>query len=72
MLYIAPYNLGSVSAKALAQNLKVKRITGDKLITPGSVVINWGRSDLRQFGASITVLNKPAAVEICKNKILTM
>jgi hypothetical protein len=71
MLYLAPYKLYSESAKALALALHVKRITGEKLVASGSVVINWGKSDLRTFGSGVTVYNKPEAVSRSLNKLDT-
>jgi glutathione synthase/RimK-type ligase-like ATP-grasp enzyme len=71
MLYIAPYKLGSESAKALALALNVKRITGEKLVASGSIVVNWGKSDLRTFGSGVAVYNKPEAVSRSLNKLET-
>jgi hypothetical protein len=44
--FIRPYNIGSESARMLAQSLQVKRIKGDKRIINPTTLINWGGSTL--------------------------
>lgn len=68
--FIAPYKMGSESARDLARSLGALCITGNKRLRT-SVVINWGRQDLPLRGKVQKVLNKPEAVKMCANKIAT-
>ncbi len=74
MKYLVPYKLGSASAKALAQGLGILRIRGDKILPRRSVLINWGRYDFvpRVRGQDYTLLNKPQAVAVARNKITAL
>ena len=69
-LFIAPYNMGSESAKVLAQGLNALRINGDKSL-PTCAVINWGRSNLSLKGKPVKVFNHPYSVAMAANKIAT-
>jgi hypothetical protein len=69
-LFIAPYNMGSASAKLLSQALSAPRVTGDKLFRCTDLVINWGRSDLVIRG-NPKIINHPTAVGKAANKLLT-
>lgn len=71
-LYIAPYKLGSESAKALALALDVKRITMERRLRLRNVIVNWGRTDVFPLATTIAVLNPSTAVTIAKNKLLTL
>lgn len=64
---IFPYKIGSVSAKALAQKLGVKRIIPHGAWKPKrrSIVINWGSSEA---STANTTLNPPQAVKNAVNK----
>ncbi len=72
MLKILPYKSGSESAKALAQALRVKRIIPNGGYAPrsGVVVLNWGNSHPHFYTARF--LNKPEAVAIATDKLLTL
>jgi len=71
-LYIAPYNLGSISAKALAQMLGAKCTEGNKGYSYPSSFINWGNSNLFVRGRGVRrIFNKPEAVGVVANKLLT-
>lgn len=70
MLYIAPYNMGSESAKLLARELGVLRIRGDKWLKRGSIILNWGRSELEPKSRwPVSVINEARAVANAKNKL---
>jgi glutathione synthase/RimK-type ligase-like ATP-grasp enzyme len=70
-LKILPYNIGSESAKALAQALGVKRIKPHGNYRPQSfvTVLNWGFSG--EFSHP-KMLNKPSAVARASNKLTTL
>lgn len=68
--FIAPYKMGSLSAKNLSRTLGALRITGSKRLRR-SVVINWGKQDLALRGFCQKIINKPEAVRIAANKIET-
>jgi hypothetical protein len=69
--YIAPYKLGSESAKNLADSLSILRISGDKRL-PRCIVINWGRSDLTLRGNVKYIFNRPDAVVLAVNNLYTL
>lgn len=69
--YIAPYKLGSASAKVLAGALQVKRVDGSKIFKPTDVIINWGNINLAPRG-SPRIINKIDAISIAKNKYKTL
>lgn len=71
-LKIYPYKLGSLSAKVLAKALNVKRIVpgGKYTPRPTTKIINWGNSNPHVH--SNNMLNKPEAVRIAANKLLTL
>lgn len=77
-LKIFPYNMGSESAKQLAEVLQVKRVRSDGNFVPKHFmhVLNWGNSENpdwieRAYARSVPILNKPSAVNIAANKLST-
>jgi|ERR1700754_321296 len=71
-MIIYPYKNGSEGAKSLADALGVKQIKkeGSKFRGgPEKLVINWGNSMSTDEVDKCAVLNKPAAVAICSNKL---
>jgi hypothetical protein len=71
-IYIAPYKIGSESAKMLARSLGALRTEGNKGYTYPSKIINWGKSDLNVWGRGIgRIYNKPSAVRLAADKLLT-
>jgi len=72
-LYIAPYKIGSESARELARSLGALRTEGNKGYTYPSSIINWGKSDLNVWGRGLRkVYNKPSAVAVAANKLNTL
>lgn len=71
MFKVYPYKLFSESATAISQALGVKRIKPEGRYVPSSrtVVLNWGNS--RVPFTHCTIINKPAAVALAANKLLT-
>lgn len=63
--------MGSESAKTLARALRVKRIIPDGGFRPGynTTVVNWGNSSTTL--STTKMLNKPEAVKVAANKLLT-
>lgn len=80
MIYIYPYKLGSSSAKALREglssklNYKVKLVRPDGRFRPrrGDLVINWGSSTSPNWKLAQEDVNKPQAVAVAANKLLTL
>jgi hypothetical protein len=70
-LYIAPYKLGSESAKALAERLDVNRISGEKRLRFRNIIINWGK-DYLVPDLTLQVINRAEAVANAKNKLHTL
>lgn len=68
-LKIAPYKMGSQSARYLARQLRVLRTRQDYLGKQQDILLNWGRSQL-QIGRA-KVINKPSAVANAANKLNT-
>ena len=68
--FVAPYKMGSKSAKTLANSLLVKRVDGTKIFKPTDKIINWGKSTLAPRG-NPTILNKPEAIRNAANKLRT-
>lgn len=69
---IYPYNMGSASAKALAQALGIKRIKHEgKPLRNLDVLLNWGASKVDREMWAATVLNHPRAVKKASNKLET-
>lgn len=67
---IAPYKLGSKSAKLLANKLGVLRVRDSYTPKLRDTIINWGKSNLiTSYPAN--VINNPNAVRIASNKLLT-
>lgn len=69
--FIVPYNMGSESAKLLAAAVPTRRSKGDKKFRWDTTVVNWGNSSVNLRGHRIRVINKPEAVRIASNKLLT-
>jgi hypothetical protein len=67
---IAPYKMGSKSAKVLARSLGVLRVRDSYSPKRRDIIINWGKSTLRTQYPS-QVINHPDAVRIAANKLLT-
>lgn len=68
-LFIAPYKIGSESAKTLAQALPCKQTKSLKRFIGKTLVVNWGRSDLTVRGRNVRILNSPDAVKRAINKL---
>lgn len=70
--YILPYNLGSASAKALAQKLGVLRVDGRKSFRRGTTIVNWGKNAISlRSRFPIRIINKQEAISIASNKLST-
>lgn len=69
--FIVPYNMGSESAKLLANSLNIKRSRGEKRFRWWSKLVNWGSSSFVPRGHNIQVLNDPQSVALASNKLLT-
>lgn len=71
-LKLYPYKMGSESAKLLAESLGVKRVRPDGGYRPkhDDVIINWGSGKVPSWTGG-TILNKPEAVRLASNKLLT-
>lgn len=66
------YNQGSKSAKALADALGIKRIKHEgKALKFNDILINWGASNIKREIEAKRCLNRPHAVAIAANKLLT-
>lgn len=75
-LYLYPYNMGSTSAKALAELLDVKRVrqVGKFRWKPARKVINWGNSRIANWMVPMAMgdlINRPAQVELASDKVAT-
>lgn len=71
-IYIAPYKIGSESAKIIARQLGALRTKGNKSYRHPSIFINWGNSNLSVSGRGVKrIINKPRAVGLAANKIDT-
>lgn len=75
-LKLYPYKIGSESATELSELLDILRVKPEGTYVPkiGHKVINWGngRTPLwadRAYQRGVTILNKPAAVNIASNKL---
>lgn len=75
-LKIFPYNINSESAKDLAELLGVLRIRQEGTYVPKHFdkVLNWGNSRTpswapKALSRSVTILNKPEAVNVAANKL---
>ncbi len=71
-VFIAPYKMGSESAKALAGAIGALRIRTEKSKFKGNqnkVVINWGCSTLPEEVMKCRVINRPDAVATAANKL---
>lgn len=69
---LAPYNLGSAGAKALALGIGAKRTPARKRFKRDALLINWGRSDMVVQGFPYKVLNKPEKVIRATNKLFCL
>jgi len=75
-LKLYPYNLGSQSARNLAQQLGTTRVrpNGRYRYRPNHLIINWGNSHLPQWASPLALrgmLNKPQYIELASDKIAT-
>jgi hypothetical protein len=68
---VFPYKQGSVSAKALATGLEVKRISNTYEPRRNDVVINWGNSRTVHYVRTSLDLNKHEAIALACNKLKT-
>ena len=71
-MHLYPYKNGSQGAKALAEGIGIKQIKKEGSKFKGSsekLVINWGNSMSTEEIDKCAILNKPAAVAICSNKL---
>lgn len=64
-MIIRPYIRGSASARALAKALGAKL----RLAPTHGLVLNWGNP--REIDPNVKVINKPRAVEVAGNKLLS-
>lgn len=71
-VFFAPYNLGSVGCKALAQSIGAIRTNATKRFKRDVVMVNWGRSDLAVRGKPAKVLNSSDKVIRATNKLLCL
>lgn len=78
-LKIYPYIIGSESAQKLADLLNVLQVkpNGNYVPQRGQCIINWGSSRqpdwaVKAMNRDVTILNKPAAVNIAANKLNTL
>ena len=71
-LFFAPYNLGSIGCKALAQSIGATRTKATKRFKRDVVLINWGRSDLSPRGKPQRVLNPADKIIRATNKLLCL
>lgn len=76
-LKLYPYKVGSESATELATLLDVSRVKADGNYVPkiGHKVINWGQGRVPNWmdiavRRGVSMLNKPAAVNVAANKLL--
>lgn len=69
-LYVAPYKLGSESARLIARTLGALRTEGNKGFRHPSMFINWGNGSLSVTGRGVRkILNPAAAVAVASNKL---
>jgi glutathione synthase/RimK-type ligase-like ATP-grasp enzyme len=71
-MFLYSYNKDSEGAKVLSEALGIRRIRHTKSTFKGSpkkVVINWGSSELPDEVMKSTIINEPARVDICTNKL---
>lgn len=72
-IYIAPYKIGSESARTLARSLGALRTEGNKGYTYPSSIINWGKSDLNVWGRGVRkIYNRPYAVRVAASKLISL
>lgn len=71
MANIYPYNPESQSAKLLAESLGVKRIKHDGKPLNIGKVINWGASQIKRNIGGAIIINKPEAVAVASDKLLS-
>lgn len=69
---IYSYKFGSASAKALSEQMGIKRICHKNSKYKGGehkIVINWGSSKLPDEVLKSMIINNPMAVKIASNKL---
>lgn len=72
MLYIYSWQAASEGAKLLKEALGIQRIKNEGSRFKGAknkTVINWGSSEVPREVAACTILNSPAAIHSCSNKL---
>lgn len=71
-IFIAPYKMGSKSAKQLANTFGAKRIKTEGSsykVKPSHVVLNWGRGEDFTDNISSVAINPPSAIAMVSNKL---
>ena len=71
-MYILPYKMASASAKALADELGIRRIRSEGSRFRGKedkVVINWGCSEVSEEVSKCTIINPPHKVALASDKL---
>ena len=66
-VFVYPYKQGSDSAKKIKRILGAKWLRDDRLVRPGSVIVNWGCSTPPR--TRVPMLNPPEAVALAANKL---
>lgn len=69
---IYPYKSGSKSAKALAEEMGIKRIKHEGPPVAVDVLINWGAGNIKRNVDAGLILNEPQAVKTAANKLKTL
>lgn len=70
MIKLQPYKMYSISAKALAAELNIKRVRHTYTCRPRDAIINWG-STYELEGDDKYILNHPRHVQKAANKLTT-
>lgn len=78
-LKLYPYKIGSESATELSTLLDIMRVKPDGNYVPkiGHKIVNWGQGRLPNWNdiairRGVSILNKPAAVNIAANKLMAL
>jgi len=72
-LVIYPYKMTSESARDLAKRVKAKRVWPDRAYQPkaNDLIINWGNSNMPNWGKGVRMINNPHQVAKAINKLIT-
>lgn len=68
-IFFTPYKMGSAGAKVLAKAIGAKRSKANKKFKRGTIICNWGRSNLVPRGFPQRVLNPADAVIRATDKL---